>query len=266
MLYVPGSSFPPPHYPHAQTKLVRTEDLAGLNRGSPVATMYVSSTGGAIRRLIGSAHRHVISVRRDPQMAYGQPTEGIAEGPAVMRCATDPDIGYYQTQPFRIVLPFAGTIGSYIADLAYVTRDGSVWIREVKRTPADLAKPQYVAKLEAVNRLLSRLGWKFQPWTLKQIKGSAERQVNTGIIYYDRGAHLDDLLPRFERMAAETDRTTYGDLIRELDPRNTCRARAAVHRLIMKGRVWADMDSLIEDWSEVHLRAPSTAVPDLPFA
>lgn len=266
MLYVPGSSFPPVPFPHARTNLVRTEDLAGLDRGSPVATMYVSSTGGAIRRLIGSAHRHVISVRRDPQMAFGQPTEGIAEGPAMMRCATDPDIGFYQMQPFRLVVPYAGTTGSYIADLAYVTRDGSVWIREVKRSLADLGKPQYVAKLEAVNRLLTRLGWNFRPWTLNEIKGSAERQVNTGIIYYDRAARIDDLMPRFELIAAEIERTTFGDLIREIDPRNTCRARAAVHRLIMMGRVWADLDGLLEDWSEVRLRAPSTAVRDLPFA
>lgn len=50
------------------------------------------------------------------------------------------------------------------------------------------------------------------------------------------------------------------------DPRNTCRARAAVHRLIMKGRVWADLDRLLEDWSTVRLRPDVPAVMGFPFA
>jgi hypothetical protein len=71
---------------------------------------------------------------------------------------------------------------------------------------------------------------------------------------------------RFEEISAATDVTTYGELIRELDGVNTNRARAAVHRLIMRGRVWADLDRLLEDWSEVRLRPASTAVWELPFA
>ncbi|WP_324261556.1 hypothetical protein U4960_15770 [Altererythrobacter sp. H2] len=208
--------------------------------GEPIANMFVSSRGGAVRRLIGSVHRHVIAMRRDPQMRFGQPTEGIAEGPAMMRCATDPDINFYQFQPFRIELPVAGKLASWICDVVYVTRDGSVHIREIKRSSADFAKSDYQAKLQAVKLTLSRLGWQFSPWTLDQIKGSGERQVNVANIYFDRAAHIDDLMPRFEELATETAETTYGELIRALDPVNTCRARAAVHRLIMKGRVWAD--------------------------
>jgi len=229
--------------------------------------MYVSSRGGAIRRLIGSAHRHVIAMRRDPQMDFGQPAEGIAEGPAILRCATDPDIVYYQTQPFRIVLTVNGKLVSWTADIVYVTRDGSVWVREIKRKIGDLSrKPEYEAKLQAVNWLLSRLGWNFKPWLIGDIEGPVERQVNVATIYYDRSAHIDDLMPRFEAIMATTSATTFGDLIRALDGRNTHRARAAVHRLIMRGRVWADLDRLIEDWTEVLLRpAPDTEV-DLPFA
>jgi len=231
----------------------------------PVAKMFVSSRGGSIRRLIGSAHRHVIAMRRDPQMRFGQPTEGIAEGPAMMRCATDPDISFYQFQPFRIELPVGGKLASWICDVVYVKRDGSVHVREIKRSTADLANLDYQAKLHAVGSALSRLGWQFSPWTLDQIKGSDERQVNVANIYFDRAAHLEDLMPRFEEIVAETAETTYGDLIRALDPHNTCRARAAVHRLIMKGRVWTDLDRLLEDWSKVRLRPDVPIVVDLPF-
>lgn len=232
---------------------------------APIAKMFVSNRGGSIRRLIGSAHRHVIAMRRDPQVRFGQPNEGIAEGPAMMRCATDPDISIYQFQPFRIELPVAGKLASWICDVAYVTRDGSVHVREIKRSSADLAKPEYQAKLHAVSLTLSRLGWQFSPWTLDQIRGSDVRQVNVATIYFDRAAQLDDLMPRFEEIAAEAAETTYGDLIRALDPSNTCRARAAVHRLIMKGRVWADLDRLLEDWSSVRLRPEVPLAVDLPF-
>lgn len=233
--------------------------------GEPIAKMFVSSRGGSIRRLIGSAHRHVVAMRRDPQMRFGQPTEGIAEGPAMMRCATDPDICHYQFQPFRIELPVAGKLASWICDVVYVMRDGSVHVREIKRTSADFAKPGYQAKLEAVKMVVAGLGWQFGPWTLDQIKGSGARQVNVANIYFDRAAHLDDLMPRFEEIFATTAETTYGELIRALDPQNTCRARAAVHRLIMRGRVWADLDRLLEDWSIVRLRPDVPAVMGFPF-
>jgi hypothetical protein len=266
MLYVPGSEFPPDRYPDTEPlRLVRTRDLRTQDAG-PIATMYVSSRGGAIRRLLGSAHRHVIAMRRDPQMLFGQPNEGIAEGPAMLRCATDPDIAFYQFQPFRIELLVNGRLGSWICDLVYVERNGTVWVREIKRSIADLQDPDYEAKLQAVKWLLARLGWRFMPWLLDDIQGSEERQVNVATIYFDRAAHLDDLMPRFELLANSVTETTYGDLIRALDPRNTCRARAAVHRLIMRGRVWADLDRLLEDWSDVRLRPEKTVRVDLPFA
>ena len=246
-------------------RLLRPEERRPRD-GEPTAKMFVSNRGGSVRRLIGSAHRHVIAMRRDPQMRFGQPTEGIAEGPAMMRCATDPDISYYQFQPFRIELPVAGKLASWICDVVYATRDGSVHVREIKRSSADLAKPEYQAKLHAVSLALSRLGWKFSPWTLDQIRGSDVRQVNVATIYFDRAAHLEDLMPRFEEIATDSTETTYGDLIRALDARNTCRARAAVHRLIMKGRVWADLDCLLEDWSPVRLRPEVHVTADLPFA
>lgn len=255
MLYVPGSAVPPGKFPVvAPARLVRTADLRPIEDGAPIATMYVSARGGAIRTLVGAAHRHVIAMRRDPQMAHGQATEGIAEGPAALRCATDPDVPFYLMQPFRLVLPVNGGLASWIADIIYVTSDGTVWVREIKRRVADLAKPEYAAKLEAVNWLLSRLGWRFKPWTLPEIYGPVGRQINVATIYHDRAATLDGLMPRFEKIAAITPETTYGDLGRDLDPANTCRARAAVHRLIMRGRVWADLDLLLEDWSPVRLR------------
>jgi hypothetical protein len=267
MTYVPGSATPPGRYPAASAaRLLRTHELQAQEHGAPIATMYVSSRGGGIRRLIGSAHRHGIAMRRDPQVPHGLPTEGVVEGPAVQRVATDPDVVYYITQPFRLVLPVLGRLQSYIADLLYVKRDGSVWVREIKRKVSDIKDPAYVAKLEAVRWLLGRLGWNFLPWLAEEINGPVGRQINVGQIYCDRAATIDDLMPRFEEIAAETGVTTFGELIRAIDGRNTCRARAAVHRLIMRGRVAADLDRPLEDWSEVRLRRAVDVALDLPFA
>ena len=266
MLHVPGSVFPPGLYPETTpARLVRAENLRPLVHGSPIATMYISRTGGGIRRLIGTAHRHVVAMRRDPQMKFGQPTEGIVEGPAAQRCATDPDIPFYQTQPFRLVLPYAGKLGSYIADILYVTSDGTVWVREIKRRLADLMDPDYQAKLEAVCWLIARLGWKFRPWIHEEVLGNVERQVNVATIYFDRAASLDGLMPRFEEIAASTPIIPFGELILALDSRNMNRARAAVHRLIMQGRVWADLDLPLEAWTDVRLRAAPAPAMNLPL-
>lgn len=267
MLYVPGSELAPANSTdQLGIRLVRTSELRPLERGEPIAVMYISERGGSIRRLIGMKHRHLIGVRFDPQMKYGQAVEGVVEGPAMMRCATDPDIPFYLTQPFRMVMTAGSALSSWTADLIYVTRDGQVWVREIKRSAADLADLGYVAKLQRARQLLSGLGWNVKPWTQKEILGSVERQHNIGIVYYDRAAEIDSLMPRFEVIAARNPVSTFGDLIRELDPRNHYRARAAVHRLIMRGRVWVDMDRLIEDWSEVHLRPEMPRNWDLPFS
>lgn len=266
MLYVPASVTPPGKFPFkVESRLIRPRDQR-VGDPAPLATMYVSNRGGAIRRLIGSAHRHVIAMRRDPQNGFGQPTEGIAEGPAMMRVATDPDVAYYQTQPFRIELPVNGKLVSWIADLIFVDRDGSVAVREIKRTASDLIDLDYTAKLETVRWLLGGLGWDVQPWTLKEIKGSPERQANVGRIYFDRAAHINDLMPRFEQIAAATPTMLFGELVDELDPANRNRARSAVHRLIMLGRVWVNLDEYLEGWSPVQLRQPTRATWDLPFA
>lgn len=266
MLILPGSALPPGRFPHAATsRLIRPADAA-IGETAPYANMYVSDRGGAIRRLMGGAHRHPIAVRRDPQIGYGQPTDGIAEGPAMMRVATDPDVPYYQFQPFRLEAPVNGRLQSWIADLLYVTRCGQVWVREIKRTAADLADPEYEAKLQVMKWLLAGLGWFVRPWPLAEIQGTPEREVNVGLIYFDRAAHVDDLMPRFEEVAARTDTIAFGNLVRELDPVNENRARAAVHRLIMRGRVWADLDRLVEDWTEVRLRPEALRTWDIPFA
>lgn len=246
-------------------RLVPTADLRPLDR-APLVKMYVSERGGGIRRLIGSAHRHIVASYRDPQMDYGQPVEGVCEGPAVMRCATDPDIVYYQTQPFRIVLPVGNQVQSYTADLIYVTRDGKISVREIKRKPGDVGDLEYAAKLDAVRRTLASIAWDFSVWFRKDILGSAARQINIATIYYDRSASIDEFLPAFERVCVDGDVNTFGDLVRALDPVNTCRARAATHRLIMKGRVWADLDMLLEDWSPVKLRTAHSVDIELPFA
>ena len=212
MLHVAPPPVPVGLLPIAPARIVRSAALRDPGASHPCATMYVSGHGGAIRRLLGTAHRHVIAMLRDPQVPYGQPTEGVVEGPAVMRCATDPDVGFYQSQPFRIVLQVNGGLDSYSADLLYVDLDGVVWVREVKRTAADLKDPAYVAKMEAVRRLLARLGWRFKPWFRSEIEGTADRQVNVGRIWFDRNANIDGVMPRFDEFAANSTSTTFGAL------------------------------------------------------
>ena len=48
--------------PYSAVRLLRPDDRRPQDC-EPIAKMYVSARGGSIRRLIGSAHRHVIAMR-----------------------------------------------------------------------------------------------------------------------------------------------------------------------------------------------------------
>ena len=245
------------------TVLRRGCSSAGLDSrtGEVPITIYLSDVGGPLRTLFGMAHRHVFAINRDPKVGWPLPTEGCTERAWCMRCATDPDVVDYQTQPMRLEYVAHGVLVSWLPDYWILWRSGLIEIGEVKIDGGGLADPDYQAKLRVGFSILAALGWQGRVRYREDILGTPERQVNVGTIYPDRAASVDPAHRlAFARLARAGATLRFGDLIAELDPERPMQAQAVAHRLICAGRVHADLDDLLTEDSPVTLRAGTRAV------
>lgn len=228
--------------------------------GVPI-TIYLSDVGGPIRTLFGMAHRHVFAINRDPKTGWPNPTEGMTERAWCMRCATDPDVVDYQTQPMRLEYMSGNTLVSWLPDYWILWRSGLIEVGEVKVDEDGLADPFYQGKLRAGFSLLARLGWQGRVRYSKEILGTPDRQVNVGTLYPDRSATIEHChRAAFHRLVRQDAHLSFGGLVAELDPDRPMQAQAVAHRLICMGRVHVDLDELLTEDSPVTLRTRSHAV------
>lgn len=224
-------------------------------------TIYLSNAGGPLRTLFGMAHRHVFAINRDPKTGWPNPTEGMTERAWCMRCATDPDVVDYQTQPMRLEYMSGNTLVSWIPDYWILWRSGQIEIGEVKVDESGLADPVYQRKLRDGFSLLAQCGWLGQVRYRKGILGTVDRQVNVGTIYPDRSATIKPWhVTAFHRLKGSAADLCFGDLVEELDPERPMRSQAVAHRLICMGRVYADLDELLTEDSSVTLHDRMWAV------
>lgn len=231
-----------------------------VNGGVPI-TIYLSDTGGPLRTLFGIPHRHVFAINRDPKVGWPLPTEGCTERAWCMRCATDPDVVDYQTQPMRFEYLAGNTLVSWLPDYWVLWRSGVVEIGEVKVDEEGLADPLYQAKLSVGFAHLATLGWHGHVRYREGILGTPDRQVNVGTLYPDRAATVDPIHRlAFSRLVRDDGALCFGDLVAELDPNRPMQAQAVAHRLICTGRVHVDLDELLTEDSPVTLRARSRVV------
>ena len=227
---------------------------------SPVA-IYLSDRGGPLRTLFGMAHRHVFAINRDPKVGWPLPTEGCTERAWCMRCATDPDVVDYQTQPMRLEYLAENRLVSWLPDYWVLWRSGLVEIGEVKVDERGLADPLYQAKLRAGFAHLATLGWQGRVRYREGILGTPDRQINVGTLYPDRAATVDPIHRlAFSRLVREDADLCFGDLVAELDADRPMQAQAVAHRLICTGRVHVDLDELLTEDSPVTLRARARVV------
>lgn len=222
----------------------------------PTARIYFPECGGPIRTLFGMAHRHIFAINRDPKTNWPCPTEGVTERAWAMRCATDPDVFDYQTQPFRVELVVNGKLVSWIPDFWVLWRSGIVEIGEIKIDVSGLVDVNYEDKLRAAFELFGRSGWDARVRYSEEILGTVDRQINVGTIYPDRATTIDMLhRTAFRRLLADGATMCLGDLIECLDAARPMQSQAVAHRLICMGRVWANLDELLTEDSPVILRS-----------
>ena len=236
-------------------------DYRNADENPATATFYLSDEGGPLRTLFGMAHRHVFAINRDPKVGWPLPTEGVTERAWSMRCATDPEVTGYQTQPFRMEYVVDGTLASWLPDYWVLWRDGVLEIGEIKIDPDGLPSNSYVAKLRTAFGIFARHGWKGQVRYRNDIEGTVDRQVNVATLYPDRAATISQVhRQNFRRLWNEGATLCFGDLVAELDPVRPMGAQAVAHRLICMGRVYADLDILLTDDTLITLRSRSRLV------
>lgn len=240
--------------PSARARLVAANsDVA--DEAECLAHLYASDAGGALRTLLGAAHRHPIGMFPSIKTGFNNPYEGTVEPALILESEVNPDVVDYQTQAFRLRVVVLGQTREWICDHLRQMVDGSIEAIEVKRTPADLTDIEYRSKLAAVREVCRRLGWRFRVLYEADIRGSASRQINIGHIAAHRSVHITpEQMSAFEALrAAAGSRTTFAALREALDNRRI-QGKAAAHALIVRGRVSLNLDQLIHDTTIVKLR------------
>ncbi|MBA2920879.1 hypothetical protein GON01_02790 [Sphingomonas sp. MAH-20] len=246
--------------------LLGDEQLRSLNRArlvdassdlassiDPLASLYVSDAGGALRTLMGDAHRHVIGVYPSWKTGLAQPYEGLGEQALIEESEILAKVLDYQTQAFRLRMMIGGAAVEWICDHLRQLEDGTIEAIEVKQHPEQM-KPDYVLKISRAREILGRIGWRVRVRYEKEIAGSPQFALNRGQILAHRSAHTsEEQLARLEELRARSPRSTFAAVRDAMDPR-PLQGKAVVHALICAGRVVLDLDEPIRDATAVELK------------
>lgn len=249
--------------PAARLRLLDAASDLGI-AAEPLAQLYVSDAGGALRTLIGNAHRHVIGVYPSWKTGLPQPFEGLGEQALCEESEIWASVHDYQTQAFRLRMILNGVHAEWICDHLRQLADGTIEAIEVKQHPRQM-DDAYLLKMHCARALLNGLGWRFRVRYEDEIVGDGWRTVNRGNILAHRSASVDeDQLVAFDRLMAASPMTTFGEVRDVMDSRRL-QGQAVVHALICAGRIVVDLDMPIRDGSPVELRAVPRFISKIRF-
>lgn len=220
------------------------------------AVLHVPQESGAIRTLVGGAHRHLIGVFPSKKTGLPNPFEGRLERALIHWCEVDGRVVDYQSQAARLVFPTDAGRREWIIDLLRQMEDGTVEAIEVKRSERDLRDPDYALKLSYARAIVESFGWRFRIMMAEQIYGPLARIRNVARIQMRRSVHIDhDAQARFERLATSHPIALFQQVREVLDDR-IVQGVALAQRMIAAGRVLVDLDRDIRDNTVVQLRPP----------
>lgn len=247
---------PPTVIPGTGKGNARPLDVPNL-RGAeldPLARMFVSNGGAALRTLLGDAHRHVIGVYPSWKTGLPQPYEGLGEQALIEESELLPDVVDYQSQAFRLRLMVGTVSAEWICDHLRQWRDGVIEAVEVKRHPSDM-DAAYVAKITRARDILAQVGWTVRVRYEEEIVGTPQWQRNRAEILAHRSAHVSrDQHATFERLRKASPATTLEELRDTFDLR-PLQGRAVVHAFICAGRAVVDLRCMQRDRMPVELRS-----------
>jgi len=218
----------------------------------PLAQLYVSDTGAALRTLLGASHTHWIAVFHSLKTGLSNPVEGRGEEALACDSEIDADVVDFQTQAFRIRMVIGGRRTEWICDHLRQMRDGSVEAIEVKQHPSQM-NPAYVRKIMEAREILAEHGWRVMVRYEADIVGRAARQINRANLVMDRSVRIGETgWEAFERLREQSPVTTFGALRAALHDRRV-QGTAMANAVLASGRARTDLDRLIDDNSAVEL-------------
>ena len=220
----------------------------------PLAHLYVSDAGGALRTLLGDAHQHVIGSYPSWKTRLSQPFEGLGELALIEESELLAKVHDYQTQAFRLRMIINNMMTEWICDHLRQLDDGTIEAIEVKQHPRQMDL-LYQLKMNRAREILARLGWRLIVRYEPDIIGSKTAATNRGHILAHRSTCISEWqLATFEHLRAISAISTFGEVRDAMDERHL-QGKAVVHALICAGRLVLDLDTTIRDGTPVELRA-----------
>lgn len=237
---------------------------SGIEDSIASASLSVPEHGGAIRTILGAGRAHAVGVYASAKSGRLQPYDGLVERGLVHWCEADGHTVDYQTQP--AVLRYRTPTGwaAWVIDLWRQMDDGTREAIEVKRTPRDLMKPGYAAKLACGAAVITSLGYRFRLMYRDEIRGTVHRRRNVARIQARRNVVLPEgAFDRIERLAVEG--TANLGMVRRAIHSDARIGMAGVHRLLASGRILADLDGYLCDATPVRIASPHTVESRIRF-
>jgi hypothetical protein len=219
----------------------------GLEELTSLATIEVLEHGGISRPIITRGGKHLRSRLVSRKTDRVQITEGKGLRFLCRICEINGYVLDYQAHPFRVTAVVDGLPIEWYPDLVYILADGTIELIEVKRSPRDLRKEEYRAKLEAFREIFRRCGWKMCIRYDNDIFGRREvrgiRATNVGAVYSRRFLTVDNretaIIAGLIQAASPV---AWGDAGSLLSPNDRLRGDALVEYAIARGHFSVDFD------------------------
>ena len=230
---------------------------AGLDEASRLAQIIVLEHGGHTDPIIKRGQTHLRSRMGSRKTGMQQVVEGRGHRDFTMWNEVNPQVLDFKAHPFHIRGQVQGKRFDYFPDHIRLLRDGTIELIEVKRTPADLDKPEYREKIAAVAEIARRAGWSFRVLYHADITGPRWRIRNVEAVYARRFL----LVSRSEQNAISAfvlggADSTWSTLRQRVSPRDPRRGEAVLENAIALGRIDVNLDERIVESTIVHALAP----------
>lgn len=224
-----------------------------IRYGDRIARITVLEHGGHRRPVIHRGSKHSRFRFTSRKTGLTQLGEGRIEEFFAYRCETDGNVVDYQCHPYEIEAIGPAGPFRYRADVVVLYRDGTVELIELKRTPHDIADPDYREKLGVIREIARRVGWRFRVLYGEDVYGATddirrERVRNVEGIFGRRSLSLSEReLRTAQRVIGRGSAATWRDLRDAVAPGDPLAGNDVIECLLARGVMVTDVDLPFHD-------------------